>query len=102
MLKYLAISVKIPPMSDHSALGSRIRVLRRQQHITQTELARRLGISASYLNLIEHNRRTFSVDLLVKLAEILPIDLKSMSAAHEGRTVAELLEVFGDPMFEKP
>jgi predicted transcriptional regulator/DNA-binding XRE family transcriptional regulator len=87
-------------MPDHSALGSRIRVLRRQQRITQTELARRLGISASYLNLIEHNRRTFSVDLLVKLAEILPIDLKSLSAAHEGRTIAELLEVFGDPMFE--
>jgi len=36
----------------------------------------------------------------VKLAEILPIDLKSMSAAHEGRTLRSLLEVFGDPIFK--
>src|SRR5262245_41595932 len=82
------------------ALGARLRALRRQQHLTQTELARRLGISPSYLNLIEHDRRVLSADLLIKLSEILPIDLKSFSAEHGGRTLTELLEVFGDPMFE--
>jgi predicted transcriptional regulator/DNA-binding XRE family transcriptional regulator len=82
------------------ALGARLRALRRQQHLSQTELARRLGISPSYLNLIEHDRRVLSADLLIKLGEILPIDLKSFSPEHSGRIVTELFEVFGDPMFD--
>lgn len=83
------------------ALGAKVRALRRGQHLTQAELARRLGISASYLNLIEHNRRGFPADLLVKLARILPVDLKTMSPEHGDGAVAELVEVLGDPLFEK-
>lgn len=87
-------------MGEPLHLGSKIRTLRRHQRLTQTDLARRLGISPSYLNLIEHNRRAFSADLLIKLAEVLPLDLRSFSPDHEGRTITELLEVFGDPMFD--
>jgi predicted transcriptional regulator/transcriptional regulator with XRE-family HTH domain len=83
-----------------SPIGAKIRTLRRQHRMTQTELARRLGVSPSYVNLIEHDRRPFRADMLVKLADILPIDLKSLSAKNEGHTITELLEVFGDPMFE--
>src|ERR1700760_1931047 len=88
-------------MSGQIALGAKVRELRRQHRLTQTELARRLGVSASYINLIEHNRRPFRADLLLKLAEVLPIDLRSFSpATTERHTVAELIEAFGDPMFE--
>jgi predicted transcriptional regulator/DNA-binding XRE family transcriptional regulator len=87
-------------MTERLHLGSKIRAKRRTQHLTQAELARRLGISPSYLNLIEHNRRTFRADLLVKLAEILPLDLRSLSADSEGRIITELLEVFGDSLFD--
>lgn len=87
-------------MGETLHLGSKIRMLRRQQRLTQTELARRLGISASYLNLLEHNRRALSADLLIRLAETLPLDLRSFSPDHEGRTITELLEVFGDPLFD--
>lgn len=83
-----------------STLGGKVRTLRRQQRLSQAELARRLGISSSYLNLIEHNRRAFTADLLVKLAEVLPLDLRKLSVDHDERLVAELLEVFGDPLFE--
>jgi predicted transcriptional regulator/DNA-binding XRE family transcriptional regulator len=83
-----------------ATLGPRIRALRRHQHFSQAELARRLGISPSYLNLIEHNRRPCPAELLIKLAELVPIDLKLMSAANDGRTADDLLEVFGDALFE--
>jgi predicted transcriptional regulator/DNA-binding XRE family transcriptional regulator len=87
-------------MPQEPTLGPKIRVLRRRQRVLQADLARRLGISPSYLNLIEHNRRPMPAELLVKLAEILPIDLKTLSAAHDGRLIADLLETFGDPLFE--
>ncbi|MBM3778578.1 MAG: ImmA/IrrE family metallo-endopeptidase [Acidimicrobiia bacterium] len=87
-------------MPIERAFGARLRALRRGQKLTQAELARRLGISASYLNLIEHNRRNVTADLLVKLASILPVDLKALSPADDARALAELLEVLGDPLFD--
>jgi transcriptional regulator with XRE-family HTH domain len=87
-------------VATDSTIGSKVRALRRAQRLPQAELARRLGISPSYLNFIEHNRRAMPAELLVKLAEILPIDLKDLSASHDGRLIADLLEAFGDPLFE--
>ncbi len=85
---------------EPTLLGGKVRALRRQRNLTQTQLAERLGISASYLNLIEHNRRSLSAPLLIRLAEVLGLDLKDLSAEGQARTIAELMEVFGDPLFE--
>lgn len=88
-------------MPSASTLGSRVRALRRAQKLTQVELARRLGISPSYLNLLEHNRRALPADLLLKLAEVVPVDLTTLSAAQGTRVEADLLEAFGDPLFDE-
>ena len=87
-------------MQETSPLGAKVRALRRERGLTQAQLAERLGISASYLNLIEHNKRSLSAPLLIKLAALLDLDLKALSAEHHGRTLADLMEVFGDPLFE--
>ena len=87
-------------MTGAAALGGRVRALRRRAQITQVQLAAQLGISASYLNLIEQNRRPLSAPLLLKLAEILRFDLKTFSSDHDTRRIGELLEVFGDPLFD--
>jgi predicted transcriptional regulator/transcriptional regulator with XRE-family HTH domain len=86
-------------MSDVS-LGSKVRGLRRREGISQSKLAERLGISASYLNLIEHNRRPLSASLLIKLAQVFRLDLQALSAENDARLGADLLEVFGDPLFD--
>jgi predicted transcriptional regulator/DNA-binding XRE family transcriptional regulator len=87
-------------MTESSHLGAKVRALRRQRNLTQAHLAERLGISASYLNLIEHNRRALSAPLLIRLAEIFDLDLRSLSPDQHARAVADLMEVFGDPIFE--
>ncbi len=87
-------------MAEHTHLGAKIRALRRARSMTQVALAERLGISGSYLNLIEHNRRSLSAPLLIKLAGIFDLDLKSLSTEHHARAVADVMEVFGDPMFD--
>ena len=64
-------------------------------------MADRLGISASYLNLIEHNQRHLSAQVLLRLAHEFQVDLKTFAGGEDERLVADLLEVLGDPMFER-
>ncbi len=78
-------------------IGRTIRRLRGEQKLTQARLAARLGISASYLNLIEHDQRAVTASLLIKLAEILQVDLAALSGATERRAEQHLREVFTDP-----
>ena len=74
-------------------LGSRIRERRRQIGVTQAELARRIGISASYLNLIERNKRRISGALLHRTAQELSVSLDDLDAVEEQRLLATLREV---------
>src|SRR5665213_1144275 len=77
-------------------LGQKIRRLRQDRALTQQEMAAQLGISASYLNLIEHDERPATVSLLLKLAQIFGIDLNTLSDDSERRLAAALGEVFAD------
>jgi predicted transcriptional regulator/transcriptional regulator with XRE-family HTH domain len=87
-------------MAEQTHLGAKVRALRRARSMTQVALAERLGISPSYLNLIEHNRRSLSAPLLIRLAGILDLDLKSLSVEQQARETADLMELFGDPLFD--
>lgn len=87
-------------MDDAPRLGARIRALRRQQGLSQVRLAERLGISPSYLNLIEHGRRALPAELLIRVAQEFQLDLKAFVHDDEGRLLADLLEIFSDPLFE--
>ena len=88
-------------MKDATPLGGKIRAIRRREGLTQAQLAERLGISPSYLNLIEHNRRPLPSPLLIRLTEVLSIDLKALSSDEDARIAADLLEAFGDPVLEQ-
>lgn len=81
-------------------LGAKVRALRRRQQLTQVELADRLGISASYLNLIEHNRRPLTAPLLIKLATLFELDLTTFAEDDDQQLGSELTEVFSDPLFD--
>jgi predicted transcriptional regulator/transcriptional regulator with XRE-family HTH domain len=82
-------------------LGAKIRRLRHETGLTQAQLAQRLMISASYLNLIEHNQRAVTVPLLFKLGEVLNVDLQTLSQDDESIILAELSEILGDPLFSQ-
>lgn len=64
--------------------GTRIRERRTALRLKQAELARRAGISAAYLNLIEHNRRRVSEALLDALAQALGVEVEALSEGAEG------------------
>ncbi|HTU54064.1 MAG TPA: short-chain fatty acyl-CoA regulator family protein [Acetobacteraceae bacterium] len=79
-------------------IGRTVRRLRAERDLTQAALAARLGISASYLNLIEHDQRGVTASLLIKLAETLGVDLAALSGTAERQLAAGLTEVFADPL----
>ncbi|MBN2761369.1 MAG: helix-turn-helix domain-containing protein [Rhodobacteraceae bacterium] len=60
-------------MSRSALTGTRIRARRTLRGLRQTDLARMVGVSPSYLNLIEHNRRKVSAPLLGALAQALGV-----------------------------
>lgn len=77
-------------MPNSSLTGSRIREHRLMRGFKQADLAREIGISASYLNLIEHNRRRIGGKTLLALSEVLGIDPSALSQGAERAVVTEL------------
>ena len=60
-------------------LGARIQSFRKQNKLSQAELAKRVGISASYLNLIEHDKRAVAGKLLSDIARELGLRADQLS-----------------------
>ena len=56
---------------DYFDLGRRVKGLRRQQNMTQEELAEKLEISASFLGHIERGTRIASLETFVALCDVL-------------------------------
>lgn len=81
-------------------IGGRLRRLRQERKLTQSQMARELGISASYLTLLESNQRPVTVRVLLKLVERFQIELNEFAADVDHRLSLELMEAFSDPIFE--
>lgn len=82
---------------------ARLRRLRHQQGLSQVTLARRLGISTSYLNQIEHDHRPLTAPVLRRLGEVLGVDPEFFSGAQDARLATDLRaaladEACGDPV----
>ena len=85
-------------MAEHKIFaGPRVRRIRATLSLTQTAMAEALGISPSYLNLIERNQRPLTVQLLLKLSSVYKVDLEELQGESKG-SVSLLKEAFSDPL----
>lgn len=75
--------------------GARLRRMREERGVSQTELARQLNISASYLNQIEHDSRPLTVAVLMRITEVFGVDPTSFAPHDTPRLVAGLREALG-------
>jgi predicted transcriptional regulator/DNA-binding XRE family transcriptional regulator len=78
--------------------GMKIRTLRIRAGLTQGALARRVGVSPSYLNLIELNKRAVAGVLLERIAAALGVERALIDGEAERRVVANLEEIAADPV----
>ena len=81
-------------------IGHKLRKLRSDLKLSQTQMAEELGISSSYLNLLENNMRPVTVSILFRLGQAYDIDLKDMAEDDSARLTALLTEIFTDPVFD--
>ncbi len=86
--------------AEVTKIGRRLRRLRLERGLSQSALAARLGISASYLNLIEHDRRNLTVPLLLEASRILEVDPQAFSPGHDIALAGEIAGILKDPLFE--
>ena len=57
-------------MIMNNTIGSRIRTIRKHFRLTQTEFAKKLGISASFISSIETSKKNPSLETLKKMFEM--------------------------------
>ena len=81
-------------------LGGRLKRLRYDLSLTQTQMASDLGVSASYLNHLERNQRPVTAQVLLKLASTYDLDLRTFTDDSEPAGEADLVEIFADPLFK--
>ena len=80
-------------------LGPRLKRLRRERGLNQSQMADELGISGSYLNHLERNQRPVTASILLRLAEAFDVDVKAFATeGGDGGGATQLSEIFSDPM----
>ncbi len=82
-------------------IGPHLRRLRQEASETQAQMARRLGVSAAYVNLLENNQRSVSVAILLRLFEQYGVDWHDIAEDGAGAQLADLRGALQDPLFDE-
>jgi len=80
-------------------IGPRIKRLRRELGLTQQVMADDLGISPSYVALLERNQRPVTADLLLRLARTYRLDIGDIAAEDAEGYARRIGDVLRDPIF---
>lgn len=65
-------------INELKALGARIQQQRRERHMTQEEIAFRMGCSLTYISKLENGRASCNLDRLLELSNILQCDVAEL------------------------
>lgn len=87
------------PRTEKLIIGPRLRVLRLSLGLTQAQMAAELGVSPSYITLIESDQRPASARFLMKLAEVYDLNVSELAPAADAQLVSEFETVLKDPTF---
>lgn len=80
-------------------LGPRLRRLRRELGLTQQVMADDLGISASYVALLERNQRPLTAELLIRLAKTYRLDVSDLAGEDAEDYARRIGDIMRDPLF---
>jgi len=81
-------------------IGPKIKAFRRQMGLRANKLSAQLGISPSYLTLIEGGKRRIDGDLLLKICQELKIELSDLTSKIDLNLANNISELLDDKLFE--
>ncbi|MEL6364253.1 MAG: short-chain fatty acyl-CoA regulator family protein [Pseudomonadota bacterium] len=79
-------------------IGPKLRRLRRELGVTQAGMAADVGVSASYIALMERNQRPVTADVLLRLANAYRFDLAQFARDDQAETEGRLVALLRDPV----
>ncbi len=79
--------------------GAAVRRLRKSEGLTQAAMAARIGISASYLNLLERNQRPLSARVIVQIVDAFDFDPRGLREDEAIGGIDGLARRFADERF---
>lgn len=80
-------------------IGLRLRRLRRELGLTQQAMASDLGISPSYVALLERDQRPMTADLLLRLVRSYRLDIGEIASEDRQSFARRIEAVLKDPLF---
>lgn len=80
-------------------IGPKVRELRVKRGFTQADFSALLGVSPSYINLIERNQRSASLRFLISLSDNLGVDWRELTQSSDDLSLGDLREITQDPAF---
>src|SRR4051812_43894505 len=79
-------------------LGPRLRRLRRDLGLTQSDMAADLEVSASYIALMEGNQRPVTAEILLRMARAYKLDFAAFADEAIPEMIARLQTMARDPL----
>ena len=86
--------------SEKLIIGQRLKVLRQSLGLTQGQMAAELGVSASYITLIEADQRPASAKLLLRLAEVYDLNISELAPSSNAQLTSDFEAALKDPALE--
>lgn len=81
--------------------GSRLRRLRAKLGLSQAAFAQSLGLSASYLNLMERDQRPLTAQVILKLSTMEGVDVTELAASEAAHALLpQLREMLAEPLLQ--
>jgi predicted transcriptional regulator/DNA-binding XRE family transcriptional regulator len=84
---------------EKTLIGPQLRQIRHSHKHTQSEMARRLGVSSAYVNLLENNQRSLSVKVLLALSDAYGVEARNLVKDNSALQLANLRASVRDPVF---
>lgn len=85
---------------DYLLLGRQIQYCRKEQRMSQTELAERADLSVPYISHIETGRKKPSLETLMKIADVLSVTpdrlLYGNLQGHSRSDIGDFCDIFAD------
>ena len=88
------------PTREKVIIGPRLKALRMSLGLTQAQLAASLGVSASYVTLIEANQRPVSASVLVRLATVYDLNISELAPGTDTQLASDFEAALKDPAIQ--